>query len=219
MDLAVRPSTLPCGHTACRSCLNAAFSQGCAAQQKRCPTCRAIVPVGAPALALNTTLKALAELLLPGGCQGGRRVLGGRGCELLSCGSGCRWVGGCCLPTSPTCHPCPAPNRRVQGARRAHSARPPAPGRLLAARADQHRRSRRQVGAASGSCLWEQWAAAARQAGRSKEGPAPNIQVPGGRCQSVTIACVFSASAHAACTPRARSPLRRRAARWRASTR
>lgn len=69
MDLAVRPSTLPCGHTACRKCLNAALScQGGPAKQHHCPTCRTLLPVGMPALALNTTLKNLAELLLPGGC-------------------------------------------------------------------------------------------------------------------------------------------------------
>ena len=66
MDLTTRPSTLPCGHTACRRCLNRAPTMGEPEPQKRCPSCRAPMPAGMPPLALSTTLKSLAELLLPG---------------------------------------------------------------------------------------------------------------------------------------------------------
>lgn len=60
------PAPLP---LLCRGCLNTAFAVG--AGERRCPTCRAPLPVGVPALAVNTSLKALAELLLPGGCLRG----------------------------------------------------------------------------------------------------------------------------------------------------
>ena len=89
MDLSTRPTTLPCGHTACRRCLNRALTMGEPEPQKRCPSCRAPMPAGMPPLALSTTLKSLAELLLPGEspaeCPAGPTA-GGCGCWVLGGG-------------------------------------------------------------------------------------------------------------------------------------
>ena len=91
MDLTTRPSTLPCGHTACRRCLNRAPTMGEPEPQKRCPSCRAPMPAGMPPLALSTTLKSLAELLLPGESAACPTACG-CGCWVLGGGGG----GGCC---------------------------------------------------------------------------------------------------------------------------
>lgn len=52
-----------------RQCLNSALAVAAAADAQRCPSCRAQLPLGMPPLAINTALKSLAELLLPGGCH------------------------------------------------------------------------------------------------------------------------------------------------------
>ncbi|KAL4448439.1 hypothetical protein ABPG75_005658 [Micractinium tetrahymenae] len=74
LDLAARPATLPCGHSACRGCLTELFSIGRPDAQRRCPACRAPLPLGLPPLQLNATLKCLAELLLPEECKERSRV-------------------------------------------------------------------------------------------------------------------------------------------------
>ena len=136
-DLATRPATLPCGHSACRSvrgwravlsacrvrllvdrrssasarigltpwpapplpprrrCLNAALAVAAPADKRRCPTCRAQLPIGLPPLALNSTLKNIAELLLPGGCRVQGEGPGGTAAGWAAGGSGdggWRWV-------------------------------------------------------------------------------------------------------------------------------
>ncbi|PRW44972.1 tripartite motif-containing 7-like isoform X2 [Chlorella sorokiniana] len=68
-DVATRPATLPCGHSACRRCLNAAVAVAVPADKRRCPVCRAQLPIGLPPLAINSTLKNIAELLLPEECK------------------------------------------------------------------------------------------------------------------------------------------------------
>ncbi|KAL4443020.1 hypothetical protein ABPG77_008511 [Micractinium sp. CCAP 211/92] len=70
LELAIRPATLPCGHNACRRCLDALFAS--APQNERCPNCRAPVPADMPALATNASLKNLAEMLWPGELLAGR---------------------------------------------------------------------------------------------------------------------------------------------------
>lgn len=67
LDLAARPATLPCGHSACRGCLTELFNMGRPDAERRCPACRAQFSAGTQPLQLNATLKCLAELLLPGG--------------------------------------------------------------------------------------------------------------------------------------------------------
>jgi len=75
LDLTARPATLPCGHSACRACLDQLFSIGDFDDEQRCPSCRAPLPVGMPPLQLSATLKSLAELLLPGGSQSSMAVV------------------------------------------------------------------------------------------------------------------------------------------------
>lgn len=67
LDVAARPATLPCGHSACRGCLTELFNIGRDDAERRCPACRELLPASMPPLQLNATLKSLAELLLPGG--------------------------------------------------------------------------------------------------------------------------------------------------------
>lgn len=49
-----------------RRCLNAALAGSLPADKRRCPVCRQQLPLGLPPLAINSTLKNIAELLLPG---------------------------------------------------------------------------------------------------------------------------------------------------------
>lgn len=77
------PATLPCGHTGCRRCLNAALAHGSPTAVKKCPCCRAALPIGMPPLAVNMALKAVVEALLPGARLLGRLWLG-RSCPCLS---------------------------------------------------------------------------------------------------------------------------------------
>ncbi|KAL4457756.1 hypothetical protein ABPG75_012621 [Micractinium tetrahymenae] len=67
LDLAARPASLPCGHNACRRCLDAMFAS--APQNERCPNCRAPLPPGMPALEINASLKNLVEMLWPDECR------------------------------------------------------------------------------------------------------------------------------------------------------
>ena len=72
LDTAVRPASLPCGHTTCRACINRLLTTASAACA--CPACSAPLPLNLPSLGLNATLKNLSELLLPGGCSELRRM-------------------------------------------------------------------------------------------------------------------------------------------------
>ncbi|PSC70441.1 E3 ubiquitin-ligase TRIM39-like [Micractinium conductrix] len=66
LDTAVRPASLPCGHTTCRACINRLLTTASAACA--CPACSAPLPLNLPSLGLNATLKNLSELLLPDEC-------------------------------------------------------------------------------------------------------------------------------------------------------
>ena len=55
-----QPTTLPCGHSFCRSCVTS-----CLERSRTCPECRGLVPINLPVPSCSTSLQTAVERLFP----------------------------------------------------------------------------------------------------------------------------------------------------------